>query len=219
LVFIGTCAGLSKVLAKVEEDNVRQILINISLRIRPCFEKDLPAVRAAAIKLFGNLSRFGDGPSRAPFSEQIHANLCSLLLHLNDESPEVRSSCKEALRELGPLLDSEAVNTMIQKNLQEGSSLHYGEFMNNLSKLVIVDFEDKINFYVMNNVNFFKSEWSEIKANAAMFTGFLLGNLSSSQRKHISKEHVCGELVRLLKDPATMVREKSAEAMSLLTKY
>ena len=32
--------GLSKVLAKVEEDSVRAILINIALRIRPCFEKD-----------------------------------------------------------------------------------------------------------------------------------------------------------------------------------
>ena len=63
--------GLSKVLAKVEEDSVRQILINISLRIRPCFEKEKPAVRAASIRLFGNLSRFGDGPSADPFLEQV----------------------------------------------------------------------------------------------------------------------------------------------------
>jgi len=211
--------GLSKVLAKVEEDNVRQILINISLRIRPCFEKEKAAVRAAAIKLFGNLSRFGDGPSREPFAEQIHANLVSLLLHLNDEDADVRKACKESLQELGPLLDSEPVNGMIQKLLDPAKTLHYGEFMNDLSKLLIVEFDDKINFYTMNNVNFFKSEWKEIKANAAIFTGFLLGNLTSKQRKHISKEHVCGELIRLLKDPADMVREKAAEAMGLLTSY
>eukprot|EP00039_Didymoeca_costata_P018820 m.335101 g.335101 ORF g.335101 m.335101 type:complete len:1638 (-) comp17516_c0_seq1:85-4998(-) len=219
LITLEAMRGLSKVLAKVEEDNVRQILINISLRIRPCFEKDKPAVRAAAIKLFGNLSRFGDGPSRAPFSEQIHANMVSLLLHLNDEDPEVRSSCKDALRDLGPLLDSESVNSMFQKLLKKETTLHYGEFMNDLSKIMINEFEDKINFYTMNNVNFFKSEWPEIKANAAMFTGFLLGNLTKDKRKHISKEHVCGELIRLLKDPANMVREKAAEAMSLLTQY
>lgn len=63
--------GLSKIFAKVEEDNIRNILINISLRIRPCFEKDKAKVRAAAIELFGNLSRFGDGPSKAPFLEQV----------------------------------------------------------------------------------------------------------------------------------------------------
>ena len=43
--------------------------------------------------LFGNLSRFGDGPSRTPFLEQIHSNIVSLLLHLNDLDPEVRKVC------------------------------------------------------------------------------------------------------------------------------
>lgn len=52
-----------------------------------------------------------------------------------------------------------------------------------------------------------------------MFTGFMLGGLTSKQRKLISKEHICGELIRLLKDPAIMVREKAAEAMSLLPSY
>ena len=32
-------AGLSKILAVVDESNVRHIFINICLRIRPCFEK------------------------------------------------------------------------------------------------------------------------------------------------------------------------------------
>ena len=32
-------AGLSKILAVVDETNVRHIFINICLRIRPCFDK------------------------------------------------------------------------------------------------------------------------------------------------------------------------------------
>lgn len=55
--------------------------------------QDKPAVRAQAFMLFGNLSRFGDGPSRTPFLEQIHSNIVSLLLHLNDVDPEVRKVC------------------------------------------------------------------------------------------------------------------------------
>ena len=31
--------GLSKVLRQIDESHIRAILINISLRIRPCFEK------------------------------------------------------------------------------------------------------------------------------------------------------------------------------------
>ena len=52
--------------------------------------QDKAGVRAAAFTLFGNLSRFGDGPSKSPFLEQIHTNLVSLLLHLNDPELEVR---------------------------------------------------------------------------------------------------------------------------------
>ena len=32
-------SGLSRILSQLDETNVRQILINICLRIRPCFEK------------------------------------------------------------------------------------------------------------------------------------------------------------------------------------
>ena len=46
--------------------------------------------------LFGNLSRFGDGPSKAPFLEQIHTNFVSLLLHLNDEDEDVKNVSKES---------------------------------------------------------------------------------------------------------------------------
>jgi hypothetical protein len=46
--------GLSKVLAKVEEDSVRAILLNISLRIRPCFEKDKVCCLLDSFFLFFN---------------------------------------------------------------------------------------------------------------------------------------------------------------------
>ena len=32
-------SGLSRILAEIDESHIRAILINISLRIRPCFEK------------------------------------------------------------------------------------------------------------------------------------------------------------------------------------
>ena len=47
-------------------------------------------MRAQAIMLFGNLSAFGDGPSKQPFLEQIHSNFVSLLLHLNDQDNDVK---------------------------------------------------------------------------------------------------------------------------------
>ena len=35
----------------------------------------------------------------------------------------------------------------------------------------LTDFVDKANFYVMAAVTFFRSDWPEIRSNAAMFTG------------------------------------------------
>lgn len=49
------------------------------------------SVRAAAFRLFGNLSKFSNGPSAAPFQEQINNNLTALLLHLNDRHEDVVS--------------------------------------------------------------------------------------------------------------------------------
>ena len=40
----------------------------------------------------------------------------------------------------------------------------------------------------MGCVGFFKSSWTDIRANAAIFVGFLLGNLQDDMT--ISKEHV-----------------------------
>ncbi|KAK7115260.1 maestro heat-like repeat-containing protein family member 1 isoform X1 [Littorina saxatilis] len=218
-ITIEAMSGLSRIMSEIDESHIRAILINVALKIRPCFEKEKPAVRAQAFMLFGNLSRFGDGPSRTPFLEQIHSNIVSLLLHLNDVDPEVRKSCKYALRLLGPLMGSQAINEKFQKHLLEEANLFYGEFMNDLSKLIIQDFPDKVNFYVMGCVAFFKSSWSEIRSNAAMFVGFLLGNLPKERQTDITKEHVCNALILLLKDPSPMVRAKAAEAMSLLYDY
>ena len=46
-------------------------------------------------------------------------------------------SCKIALRLIGPRLGSSAINNMFQKHLIEGGQLHYGEFMNDLSRLIV----------------------------------------------------------------------------------
>ncbi|XP_047135268.1 maestro heat-like repeat-containing protein family member 1 isoform X1 [Hydra vulgaris] len=211
-------SGLSKILSLLDESSVRQILINICLRIRPCFEKEISAVRAAAISLFGNLARFGKGPSESAFLEQIHTNFISLLLHLHEED-EVTKASKAALRKIGAKLNSVSINEMFQKHLIEDGNLHYGEFINDLSRLIIADHVDKMNFYVMGCVSFFKSNWPEIRANAALFIGFLLGNLKKNQRETISIEHICSALVVLIKDPSPLVRSRAAEAISLLYDY
>ena len=39
LITTEAMSGLSKILSEIDESHIRAILINVSLRIRPCFEK------------------------------------------------------------------------------------------------------------------------------------------------------------------------------------
>lgn len=219
LITMEAMSGLARIFEQIDEGHVRPILINIALRIRPCFEKPTAAVRAAAFTLFGSLSRFGNGPSEGPFLEQIQTNFVSLLVHLNEGDPVVVAACKGALQKVGPLMRSERVNGMFQKHLKPEESLLYADFLNDLCKLIVQDFPEKVNFYVMNAVTFFKSMWAEVKCNAALFVGYMLGNLPLDKSGLISKEHICEALILLLRDPSPLVRASTAEAMSLLCEY
>lgn len=46
-------------------------------------------------------------------------------------------ACKGCLRSIAPLMGSESVKKMFQKHLLEEGHLHFGEFMNDLSRLIV----------------------------------------------------------------------------------
>jgi hypothetical protein len=82
--------GLARVFDLVEESRVAPVLVNLCNRVRPSFENSNPKMRAAAFTLFGTLWHFGQKSARDVFYAQIHANLALLLLHVNDESADVK---------------------------------------------------------------------------------------------------------------------------------
>uniref|UniRef100_A0A6Q2YZJ7 Maestro heat-like repeat family member 1 n=1 Tax=Esox lucius TaxID=8010 RepID=A0A6Q2YZJ7_ESOLU len=126
-------------------------------------------IRCASIMLLGNLSKFGSG--EPVFKDQIHNVLVSLLLHLNDPNLQVVKACKYSMRVCAPVVGSELITTMFQNHLHEDKSLHYGEFINDLTKYIIQDFPGMLNFYHITVLQFFKSNWAEVRAGAAMFIG------------------------------------------------
>uniref|UniRef100_A0A665TI48 Maestro heat-like repeat family member 1 n=1 Tax=Echeneis naucrates TaxID=173247 RepID=A0A665TI48_ECHNA len=94
-------------------------------------------IRCASIHLMGNLSKFGSG--EPVFKDQIHNVLVSLLLHLVDPNPQVVKACKYAMRVCAPVVGSEQITTMFQNHLHDDKSLHYGEFINDLTKHLVRD--------------------------------------------------------------------------------
>ncbi|XP_018587460.2 maestro heat-like repeat-containing protein family member 1 [Scleropages formosus] len=210
-------AGLSKVLRYLDKKNVHMLLVYILMKIKPFLENQRDAVRCASIVLLGNLSRFGLG--EPVFRDQIHNVLISLLLHLADPSPQVVKACKFTMRECVPLLGSKLIATMFQNHLHEDRGLHYGEFINDLTKYIIQDFPGMLNFYHTTIIQFFKSSWAEVRASAAMFIGFLLGGLPKQYYPDMNIGSIINGLLQLLRDPDPRVRAKAAEAMGYFHQF
>ncbi|TSK34778.1 Maestro heat-like repeat-containing protein family member 1 [Bagarius yarrelli] len=204
-------SGMSKVLLYLDERNVNMLVVYIFMKIKPFLENENDEIRCASIMLLGNLSRFGLG--EPVFKDQIHNVLVSLLLHLSDPSAHVVKACKYAMRVCAPVMGSEQIINMFQNHLHEERSLHYGEFINDLVKYLIQDFPGMLNFYHATVIQFFKSNWPEIRASAAMFIGFLLANLPEEHFTCMNMGIVTKALVMLLQDPDPLVRAKAAEAM------
>ncbi|KAG7469785.1 hypothetical protein MATL_G00132540 [Megalops atlanticus] len=204
-------SGLSKVLLYLDKKNVQLLVVYIFMKIKPFLESDNDEIRCASITLLGNLSKFGSG--EPVFRDQIHNVLVSLLLHLSDPSPQVVKACKYAMRVCAPVVGSEQITSMFQNHLHEDKGLHYGEFINDLTKYIIQDFPGMLNFYHITVIQFFKSNWAEVRASAAMFIGFLLGNLPEEYFSHMNMGSLTKGLVQLLQDPDPLVRAKAAEAM------
>ncbi|XP_049585249.1 maestro heat-like repeat-containing protein family member 1 isoform X1 [Syngnathus scovelli] len=211
LIILEAMSGLSKVLLYLDKKNVHLLVVYIFMKIKPFLESDNDDIRCASIHLMGKLSKFGSG--EPIFKDQIHNVLVSLLLHLVDPNAHVVKACKYAMRVCAPMVGSEQITAMFQNHLHEDKSLHYGEFINDLTKYLIQDFPGMLNFYHISVLQFFKSNWSEVRAGAAMFIGFLLGNLPEEHYAHLNMGTITQGLVMLLQDPDPVVRVKAAEAM------
>ncbi|XP_061572342.1 maestro heat-like repeat-containing protein family member 1 [Cololabis saira] len=204
-------SGLSKVLQHLDKKNVHLLVVYIFMKIKPFLENENDDIRCASILLMGNLSKFGSGEQ--VFKDQIHNVLVSLLMHLVDPNAQVVKACKYAMRVCAPVVGSEQVTAMFQNHLHDDKSLHYGEFINDLTKYLIQDFPGMLNFYHISVIQFFKSNWAEVRAAAAIFIGFLLGNLQQEHFSHLNMGTITKGLVMLLQDPDPVVRVKAAEAM------
>jgi len=214
--------GLAKVFAMVEDSRIAPILMNICHRIKPAFDKENEEIRAASYRLFGALSRFGEGNATDAFFDIIHSNLPTLILHANDENESVSTACRKAILQLAPLYKLEAVVKILSSpNLDEGKSLDYPEFLNDLSIALIDSYPDKMNYYVMTSIEYFKSNWNKIRASACCFVGFLLGNLPVEKRKltTLNPGLVSKALILMLKEKDPKVRKICSQAMSLLYTY
>ncbi|XP_034373201.1 maestro heat-like repeat-containing protein family member 1 isoform X1 [Arvicanthis niloticus] len=219
LVALEAMVGLSRLLDLVEPWDLRLVLLHTTIRIRPFFDSEKVEFRTASIRLFGHLNKACHGDCEDVFLEQVVGGLVPLLLHLRDPQVPVASACKFALCMCVPHLECAELAAAFCKYLQEGRSVHFGEFLNSTCKHLMHHFPDLLGRLVSTNLFYFKSSWDDVRAAAPMFTGFLVLHAEPEQRTQVDLEQLIVALQLLLKDPVPGVREKAAETLGRLVKF
>lgn len=217
--------GLGRLTTRVSRSHIEKIMVYIMLRIKPCFEKNSGAVRAVAFSLFGNLARFNCDNI---YTEQVHSNIVSVLLHLNDDVEEVRTACIFVMNSLSMYMKSSLdEKDHFEKVVGCGDSLNapslsqsdYCIYLKEATKFLVTFYVDRVNFYALCCANYLKSSSIRMRCNAASFLGHLLGNVPQEQRTTISKELLFTGLALLLKEPEPEIRLAVAEAAAHLYGY
>ncbi|XP_035296589.1 maestro heat-like repeat-containing protein family member 1 isoform X10 [Cricetulus griseus] len=219
LVALEAMVGLARLLDLVEPWDLRVVLLHTTIRIRPFFDSEKVEFRTASIRLFGHLNKACHGDCEDVFLEQVVGGLVPLLLHLRDPQASVASACKFALCMCVPHLECAELATAFHKYLQEGRSVHFGEFLNSTCKHLMHHFPDLLGRLVSTNLFYFKSSWDDVRAAAPMFTGFLVLHAEPEQKPQVDLEQLIAALQLLLKDPVPEVREKAAETLGRLVKF
>ncbi|KAK6107053.1 hypothetical protein QQG55_26690 [Brugia pahangi] len=210
--------ALNKLSTRVPNAHLENILPNVLLKLRPCFEKESSALRAVSFSLFGELGqRVGNCDA---YREQLLINIVSIVLHLNDEEDQVKQMCARCLVSVSSLLNSSRLTMLVERDLKiDEQCYNYGQFLKEFSVILAFSFPDRINYYALNCNNYFKSTSSRIRSNAAHMTGYLLGELTPELRSTVSKELIFAGLMLLLKDHDIDVRLSTARAISCLHRY
>ncbi|XP_040592281.1 maestro heat-like repeat-containing protein family member 1 isoform X2 [Mesocricetus auratus] len=219
LVALEAMVGLARLLDLVEPWDLRVVLLHTAIRIRPFFDSEKVEFRTASIRLFGHLNKACHGDCEDVFLEQVVGGLVPLLLHLRDPQASVASACKFALCMCVPHLECAELAAAFHKYLQEGRSVHFGEFLNSTCKHLMHHFPDLLGRLVSTNLFYFKSSWDDVRAAAPMFTGFLVLHAEPEQKPQVDLEQLIAALQLLLKDPVPGVREKAAETLGRLVKF
>ena len=209
--------SLARIFELVDESQVAPVIVNLSLRLKPIFEKTNNTLRAAAFTLFGTLSRFGGGYGAQTFLEQIHAHLTPLIVHLNDEDDKVKEACRKSLKQVAPLLKSKGITSFFES---KAATLDYESFLFDFAKLITQHCPDRLNFYFAACSAYYKSSWSIIRGNAAIYCGYLVraaeSLLDANTIRNLSLDHVSTSIIATLKDTTPAVRVRAAQAMALM---
>ncbi|XP_052598458.1 protein maestro isoform X4 [Peromyscus californicus insignis] len=95
---------LTIMLGKIQGQGLGSFFIDITLQTRTLLDDENDSVRYSAFVLFGQLAAFAGRKWKKFFTHQVNQTQDSLLIHLQDKSPQVAKACKTTVRACVPYL-------------------------------------------------------------------------------------------------------------------
>ncbi|XP_055615310.1 maestro heat-like repeat-containing protein family member 1 isoform X2 [Toxorhynchites rutilus septentrionalis] len=221
--------GLSQILQSLPQHKFEMFQVSLAIRIKPFFENTSTELRESAILLFGDLcqqqtsivhgnqhNKIDNDSENSLVSEslmeQLRANLCSLLLHLSEENHLIARACKITLKKVCALLGMTKMNQLAQNHLLEHGQLQYSNFIKDFVKLIGEELADYLNDFIDSCLPALRSQWAEIRGNAAV----LIGLLHTQNRGNQQMDTVGHKISLLLKDENSGVKVKASEALGFI---
>uniref|UniRef100_A0A182QHL8 Uncharacterized protein n=1 Tax=Anopheles farauti TaxID=69004 RepID=A0A182QHL8_9DIPT len=215
--------GLSRVLQEIDPAKFEPFQVSSAIRIRPFFEKSSTELRESAILLFGDLCGLKLKQDEQQnqqecvsesLMEQLRANLCALLLHLCEQNSMIARACKITLKNVCALLGTAKMNALAQNHLLEHGQLQCPIFLKDFVKLIGEELQDWINDFIDACLPLLRSQWPEIRGNAAILIGLLHCQNANVKCQHM--EQIGHKISLLLKDECTSVKVSASEALGYI---
>jgi hypothetical protein len=231
-VAIAAMATLSMFISALSNKiQVAAIVVNIILKVKSLFEHPEGKIRASCFEIFAViLSMANDGQlDKATIDQQIHLNLHTLMVHLEDHDTSTRQSCKSALLEGAKFLKKHAKSadmaqaidaTFFDKpHMQSGNKTRFDEFLNDFCLMWVVHYPGRVSDLLLSAMQFFESPHEQLRCAAIAMCGYMLRHLPGEELGRSHVDQVCQALLRRLdgnREKSPLCRSKAARAVGMM---
>jgi len=205
--------SLCLVLSKIDLKLILNLVTNLVLRLKSFFNRDKFYIREKAVEAVGHLMKNGD--LKEILFEESSNLIIHLLITLNDSTIDVVKSTKFTLINVSKVLEIQSLSNLINKYLVDKNTLHYTEFIYQLTKLMVLEFNDQLENFVNILIVYLKLDNARVQCNSIQILGALFNNDTKNEITSDLKQRTVLLIIHFLKDSKNLeLRIKAAEILT-----
>ncbi|XP_075772756.1 maestro heat-like repeat-containing protein family member 2B [Pelodiscus sinensis] len=205
-IIIECMKALAKVLKELKGKDIGSSFRDLTIQIRKYFDNKDNTLRALAFVLFGILAGSAKRKWKDYFAKQVRQSWVTLLLHLQDPSPEVSMECRATFHLCAPFLGLKRLQTILNEHLSWRTELNPEELQMDICRHLAKEKAELLENFYKTTIRYFRSSWEEIRAAAAKLAGIILEHTDTKNMKWLDMEHLLTSLQVLQNDPSPIVQ-------------